>query len=300
MTMEPLRWHSDREGLNEPIMLAAFVRKSGYGTTAVASLTHLVTAHDGELIAEIEPEDFFDFTVTSPMLERRDGEHVLAWPQNRIYRLQRRGSARDVVVLLGTEPHLHWGGFARALRQFMSEAGVRELVVVYSWPAAVPHTRPIRLRLTTEDADLAGRLAIAPTPLEYVGPVDFATTLITTLEQVRGAGLSALVPNYLGIVPNPFAMIALVEAYDRLCQLHTDISDIRELAEQVRIKADEGVAESSELAEALRRMEQEYEATTDAAPALSSDEGDADSLPSPSELLRDVEAFLNKDKDAPS
>jgi hypothetical protein len=185
------------------------------------------------------------------------------------------------------------------VQQFMSEAGVRE--VVYSWPAAVPHTRPIRLRLTTEDADLAGRLAIAPTPLEYVGPVDFATALLTTLDpSVRAAGLSALVPNYLGVVPNPFAMIALVEAYDRLCQLHTDIGEIRQLAEQVRAKADEGVAESAELAEALRQMEQQYEATTDAAPALSSDEGDADSLPSPSELLRDIEAFLNKDKDAPS
>jgi hypothetical protein len=56
--------------------------------------------------------------------------------------------------------------------------------------------------LTTEDARRAGRLAITPTPPEYVGPVDFATTLIATLEpSVRAAGLPALVPNYLGVVP---------------------------------------------------------------------------------------------------
>src|SRR5689334_5487552 len=101
MATEHLRWHADREGLNDPIMLAAFVRKSGYGTTAVASLRHLVNTHAGQLIAEIEPEDFFDFTVTSPVLEHRDDQRVLVWPENRIYRLPRQEGARDVIVLLG-------------------------------------------------------------------------------------------------------------------------------------------------------------------------------------------------------
>ncbi len=54
MAAEHLRWHADRDGLNDPIMVAGFVRKNGFGTTAVAALTHLVTAHGGQLVAEIE------------------------------------------------------------------------------------------------------------------------------------------------------------------------------------------------------------------------------------------------------
>ncbi|MGE0229046.1 MAG: PAC2 family protein [Dehalococcoidia bacterium] len=301
MAMEQLRWHGERGDLDSPIMLAAFVRKNGFGTTAVAALTHLVTANHGELIAEIEPEDFFDFTVASPMLERRDDERVLVWPQNRIHRLRPAGASRDVLVLLGTEPHLHWGGFAQALQQFISETGVGELVLVSSWPGALPHTRPVFLRVTTEDADLAERLGRAALPLDYVGPVDFGTTLLMRLgASVRSARLSAIVPNYLGVVPNPLAMVALIETCDRLCQTRTDLDAIRELAEQVLAKADEAVRESSELAEALRQMEDEYDRmVADSASRSRGADDDEDSLPSPDELLRDVEAFLNQERDAP-
>lgn len=300
MAAEHLRWRAGRDDLDDPIMLAAFVRKNGFGTTAVAALTHLVTAHHGELIAEIEPEDFFDFTVASPMLERRDEQPVLVWPQNRIMRLRRDEGSRDVLVLLGTEPHLHWGGFAEALQRFISEVGVRELVLVSSWPGALPHTRPTFLRVTTEDSELAERLGRSPAPLDYVGPVDFGTTLLMRLDPpVRHARVSAIVPNYLGVVPNPLALVALVEACDRLARTHTDIDEIRQLAEEVKAKADEGVGESSELAEALRRMEEQYDAMVGAGSSdRSVDNAEEDSLPSPDELLRDVEEFLNKGRDA--
>src|SRR5439155_13018778 len=130
--------------------------------------------------------------------------------------------------------------------------------------------RPILLRLTTEDADLAQRLDLPSAPLDYVGPVDFGTTLITSLDpSVRRGGLSAIVPNYLGAVPNPLAMLALIEACDRLCGTRTELTAIRELAEQLRAKADESVAESSELREAVRQMEEQYEAMAEAANAVS-------------------------------
>jgi predicted ATP-grasp superfamily ATP-dependent carboligase len=261
MADEHLRWHGERARLNDPILLAAFVRRTGHGTTAVASLAHLASAHDGQLIADIDPEHFFDFTVTSPVLQRSNDQRVLAWPRNEIYRLRQNETSRDVVVLLGTEPHLRWGGFAGALREFIAEAGVREVVIVYSWPASVPHTRPVMLRLTTEDTDLAQRLGLPPAALDYLGPVDFGTMLTSSLDPaVRSAGLSGIVPNYLGVVPNPFAMVALVEAYDRLCGTQTDLAAMRELAEQVRTQADDNVAGSPELADAIRQMEEQYEA----------------------------------------
>lgn len=298
MAAEHLRWHADRDRLNDPIMLAAFVRKNGFGTTALAALTHFATAHDGQLVAEIQPEDFYDFTVASPMLERRDDQPVLVWPQNRILRLRSDEASRDVLVLLGTEPHLHWGGFAAALEEFMTAAGVRELVLASSWPGALPHTRPTFLRLTTEDAELAQRLGRAPAPLDYVGPVDFGTTLLMRLEAVRHARISAIVPNYLGVVPNPLAMVALIEACDRLCETQTDIDEFRRLAEEVKAKADEGVGESSDLAQALRQMEEQYDAMVAGNPPGGAASED-DPLPSSDELLRDVEAFLNQERDAP-
>src|SRR5438067_1036627 len=120
MEAEHLRWRQECGVLKDPIMLAAFVRRNGYGTTAVASLAHFVNEHDGDLIAEIEPEHFFDFTVTSPVMQRVDEQRVLTWPQNHIYRLPAKSASRDVLVLLGTEPHLRWHAFADALHEFLA------------------------------------------------------------------------------------------------------------------------------------------------------------------------------------
>jgi hypothetical protein len=180
----------------------------------------------------------------------------------------------------------------------MTAAGVRQLVVIYSWPGSVPHTRPILLQLTTDDAGLAQGLSLPARPLDYVGPIDFGTTLLRSVDAaISAGGLSAIVPNYLGVVPNPFAMLALVDAYDRLCNLQTDVGHIRDLADQLRAKADEGVADSAELAEAIRQMEQQYDELTGGEPRTTGDASE-DGLPTPSELLRDVEAFLNQGKDA--
>jgi hypothetical protein len=179
----------------------------------------------------------------------------------------------------------------------MSDSGARQLVVVYSWPGSLPHTRPILLQLTTEDSDLARGLSLPARALEYVGPVDFGTTLRGVESAIQAGGLSAIVPNYLGVVPNPFAMLELIEAYDRLCNLQTDVEPIRELAEQVRAKADESFADSTELADAIRQMEEQYDAITGDEPG-NVEAGSEDGLPSSSDLLGDVDAFLNQGKDA--
>lgn len=298
MPIEHLLWHQNPSELNDPIMLTGFVRKNGYGTTAVASLQHLINAHEGQAVAEIDSEDFFDFTVTSPALERRGDERVLVWPRNVIYRLKDTGSSRDVFVLAGIEPHMHWRSFIEALHAFMTRVGVRQLLGVYSWPGAVPHTRPIPLRLTSDHAELAELLDVRASELDYVGPVDFATTFLRSADPIQAGGLSVSVPNYLGVVPNPLAMLSLIEAYDRFCGMQTNAVELRELAERVKAKADEGIAESTELADAIRQMEQQYDATLEASQPAD-DSGD-DTLPSSSDLLRDVEAFLNRDRDAPA
>jgi hypothetical protein len=94
-------------------------------------------------------------------------------------------------------------------------------------------------------------------------------------------------------------MIALIDAFDRLCQTRTDVERIRELAQQVRAKADESIQESAELAEAIRQMEEQYETLAEPAASVGGNDGGEDALPSPGDLLRDVEAFLNRAKDDP-
>ncbi|MSQ36131.1 MAG: PAC2 family protein [Dehalococcoidia bacterium] len=280
-----------------PLFVAAFVRKNGFYTTAAASLAHFAAAHGGEAVAELAPDGFFDFTVAPPSVRLDAGKRVIDWPQNRVLRIAAREGGRDVLVLAGLEPHLRWESGALALLELMREAGARELLVLRSWPAPVPHTRPVVLRLTTDESALAEGLGLTPVAFEYEGPVDFGGLLAAMHEASGGtsASLAAIVPNYLGIAPNPAALIALTEALDRLLGTRTALDEVRTRATEIRERADEELGRSEQMREAVERMETEYEALAARAGAPPPDvDGDGE-LPSPDDLLGDVERFLRGD-----
>jgi hypothetical protein len=298
MTAEqPLRVQQALDAARAPLLLASFVRKNGYYSTAAATLAHYAAAHGGELVAELEPDLFYDFTVAPPSVRLEAGRRVIDWPQNRVLRVPGREGGRDVLVLAGTEPHLRWQTAAEVLVGFMREAGVRDLVVARSWPAAVPHTRPAVLRLTTDVTSLATGLGLAPVQFEYEGPVDFGGLVASLFEAAGGAtaSLTAIVPNYLGIVPNPGALIALTEALDRLLGTRTPLDELRTRAAEIRARADEELTRSEQLREAVERMEAEYESLLAGSGAPPAPAGDGE-LPSSDEVLRDVERFLRGDE----
>ena len=161
---------------------------------------------------------------------------------------------------------------------------------------ASAHTRPVVLRLTTDSTALASELQLNAREADYQGPLDFPGLLSAELTN-RGlvtAGLTALVPNYLGVVPNPMAMVALTEVLDRLAGTVTDLGEVREAAESLRARADEAIGQSEEMRTAVGEMEASYESVVE---ELGAQRPIAESgLPDASELLRDGERFLNPEE----
>lgn len=287
----PLRTLEDFGALRDPVLVAAFVRKNGVNTTAAAALAHRIRAHDLPAVAEFDPQPFFDFTQTRPRTLYRDGERVLEWPRNRVH-LERAGEGgRDALIVSGVEPHLRWGGFRDALGAFAAEHGVRSALIVRSFPAAVPHTRPVLVRLTTMNERLAEGLGLPPLRPAYEGPIDVGEVVASALADGASAGATAFVPNYLGVVPNPLAVLELTKALDRLLRVRTPAREFEDAAGRALARAEEQMAESSEVREAVRAMEEQYE-------ALAAGGEGAEALPSADELLDDVERFLASEGDA--
>ena len=67
-------------------MIAAFEGWNDAGEAASAAvINHLGTAWDATPIGEIDPEDYYDFQVTRPVLEVADGQtDRLVWPTTRL------------------------------------------------------------------------------------------------------------------------------------------------------------------------------------------------------------------------
>ena len=285
--------------LRDPLLVAAFIRKNGFNSTAAGALHQFESAHDAELLADVPPDQFFDFTVMPPTVRLVDDQRVVDWPRNELRLLRGESGGPDVITLAGIEPHLRWPAFADALLGFLAAHEIRRLVVLRTWPAPVPHTRPTILRLTTTEESLAAQLGLRAQTGRYEGPVDFGGLLGAQFAAAGGitAGLGAIVPNYLGVVPNPLAMLALTEAMDRLAGTQTPLDEIRDHAEQVRARADEEMRRSDEVRSAVEQMEAQYESVAAAAGGPLLDAADQSELPSPDDLLQDIERFLRAPED---
>lgn len=288
-----LRIHDESGDLRSPLLVATFVRRNGFNSTAAATLGHYATSHDAQLIADMNPDAFYDFTIVPPTVRPVEGQRTIDWPKNEFRAIKIESQDRDIIVLAGIEPHLNWQIFATAILDFINHNGITDLVVLRTWPAAVPHTRPTVMRLTSTNEELASQLGLTPNHTPYEGPVDFGGLLSALHLNAGGtsAGLTAIVPNYLGVVPNPHAMIAITHSIDRLAGTNTSIDEFQEAAEELNIRADEEMGRSEDLRRAVLELEDGYEAILEQMSGNDPDNS-SDELPSSDEVLRDVERFL--------
>ena len=283
--------------LRQPVLVASFVRRNGLNSTAVATLSQFARHHEATLVAEIDSDQFYDFSVTPPTVRPEGDQRVIDWPKNEIVLVRPPESLRDVLVLTGMEAHLRWPTFSQALHGFLREHAVDRLLVLRTWPGAVPHTRPAMLRLTTKSEQLAEELGLPSIENNYRGPVDLGGLLSSVHGNAGGltGGLTAVVPNYLGVVPNPFAMLALTEVLDRLAGSETPLDEVQETADELRGRADEEMMNSEEFRDAVEEMERSYENVASDFTGAGAAGEESDELPSSDDILRDVERFLRQD-----
>ena len=104
-----VRW-SSRPVLDRPVVIAAFEGWNDAGDAASTAARWLRSRWAPEPIAQIDAEEFFDFTSIRPQVRLTDGhQRAIEWPVT--YLTAGSGGGVDAVVLLGTEPQLRWRTF---------------------------------------------------------------------------------------------------------------------------------------------------------------------------------------------
>ncbi|HLT17211.1 MAG TPA: PAC2 family protein, partial [Acidimicrobiales bacterium] len=138
--MEHVRWIV-RPELHEPVAIAAFEGWNDAGDAASSAVRYLVDRWDLDPVAELDPEEFYDFTATRPEVRvDEDGHRSIVWPATEVY----AGStpAGDVIAIVGPEPQLRWRTYAGELTELVEALGARLGVTVGALLAEVPHSRP--------------------------------------------------------------------------------------------------------------------------------------------------------------
>lgn len=205
------------DGLRDPILVVAlrgWFDVAGAATTAVDLLAE---ERPVRVAASFDPDPYFDFTQERPEVWiDEDGERRVRWPENDLLAVRCDGSAHDLLLLAGVEPHLHWSAFTDGLLQCAARAGSRIVVTIGATADGTPHTRRPVVAASTTDPALARRLGLSAP--RYQGPTGVVGVLHEQLPRraITGVSLRVGVPHYLASSQHPRSTAALLQQLEHV------------------------------------------------------------------------------------
>jgi len=209
--MDALVWEAEPPQLKSPALVCAF---AGWNDAAGAATTALTTAAESlsaDVIAQIDPEEFFDFQANRPTIRLTEGQtREIEWPGNVLLAATPTGTERDLLLLAGTEPNLRWRTFADGIAETAETLGVEMVVTLGALIADVAHTLPVPITGLASDEALVERLDLSRST--YEGPTGVVGVVHDACGRrgIPSASLWAAVPHYVAAVPNPKAALALL------------------------------------------------------------------------------------------
>ncbi len=286
--MTELIWR-ERPALRAPVMVCAFRGWNDAGEAATAALSYIRGSFESRRVAEIDPEEFYDFTAVRPTVTLTEGDvREIEWPENSFSVAPVQGADADLVLFEGVEPSLRWRRFTELLIGAAQELGVETMVTLGALLADVPHSRPVAISGITTDDALGERLGFDPPT--YEGP----TGIVGVLQRAcADAGLPALslwasVPHYVAASPNPKVALALVRAFEGATSLAVDGGELEEAAEDYERQVTAAVASDPDVKAFVEKLETQMDEDQAENPP---DEGQ---LPSADTIASDFQRFLRQ------
>jgi hypothetical protein len=273
--------------LRSPVMLVALTGLFDISGAATTALDQFAPADTAITIGAIDPDPFYDFTQERPQVEFDEGElRVIRWPENEFDVVRGRGD-RDLVVLVGVEPHLMWRTYSACITHVARELACEAVVTVGSAAEAVPHTRTPQVTGSTTDPDLARRLGIGqPT---YQGVTGVVGVIQTDLADagIPSVSLRVGIPHYLMNAEHPQAVGALQTHLAHVLNVESPEQGA-EFADEVRkwrSLHDEVANGDVQLQMYVKMLEHDFDRRAEAA------------IPSADDLGAQFEAFLKDQRD---
>ncbi|MGH2974843.1 MAG: PAC2 family protein [Solirubrobacterales bacterium] len=283
--MDSLTWEGDVPQLRDPILVCSFRGWNDAAAAASTALTAVGDAFDSEMIAQIDPEDYFDFQSTRPTIVLSEGQaRRIEWPHNHLIAARIPAAERDLVLLDGTEPNLRWRTFSETVATAADALGVEMVITLGALIAEVSHTLPVPITGLASDQELVEELDLQRS--NYEGPTGIVGVVHDCCHQVgmTSASLWAAVPHYIAAVPNPKAALALLRRLEGLTGIAVDATDLEEEATAYEDQINRAIAANPEIEELVEKIEAEQSEQLD----------DSEDLPSADTIARDFQQFLRQ------
>ncbi len=259
-----LRWTQPAD-VDGPVLLVAFGGWNDAGDSATTAIDFMAEQWDAKTFADIDPEVFYDFTVTRPEVRVDfDGIRRIEWPKNEFRSAHVTLRNVDVILLSGIEPQLKWRTFCEHVIGVAIATNARMVVTLGALLAEVPHSRPVSVFGATYDEASTDALDLLPS--RYEGPTGITGVLHNACSEagIRSAALWAAVPTYVPSSPSPKAALALVDRAARLLDVTIDTTELKFATDAYEHQVGLLVAEDEETTEYVAHLEQRFDEEPDA------------------------------------
>jgi predicted ATP-grasp superfamily ATP-dependent carboligase len=279
-----------RPELRSPILIVAFRGWNDAGESATFAASHLGKVWAAESMAEIDPEEFYDFQAVRPQVELANAfTRNVIWPSNE-FLFAHLDNDRDVILLIGTEPSLRWRTFNKVVTDFAKANDVSLVVTFGALLADVPHSRPVHITGYAGDPNIVERFGLSRP--RYEGPTGIVGVLHDACSKVGIPSLSlwAAVPHYLAITPNPKAALALVEKCSEMIEVPAGTTELEHAAESYEERVADMIESDEDVQAYVRLLEERNDGRDDE----EDDPIDTTNLPSGDSLAAELEKFLRE------
>ena len=270
-------------------LIIAFGGWADAGESATAAIKFMQRQLEAKKFAEIDSEEFYDFTQTRPYSTRtRDGRRRVHWPANEFSYWVGPDPAKGAMTFLGVEPNLRWRTYSRTIIELAQEHGVKRVIHIGALLDAVPHTRDVKLTGTATDQELQQSLeASGIHSSNYQGPTGISSAVMEacTMHGMDYLSLWGHTSHYLQAAPNYRISYTLVQYLASLLGLPLDLDELRTAASTFDDEVAKAIANDDQLSAYVTKLEGQYD---DSIPVAE--------MPDPADMVRDLEQFLRSEQ----
>jgi len=254
---------ADVPPLHHAVMIVAFEGWNDAGEAASYSAGFLERAWSAVPFAEIDPEEFFDFTEVRPQVQfNSDQTRTIKWPVTSFSLATAGGQGNDVILVSGSEPQLRWRTYCEAFIELAQSLNVERVIMLGAYLGEITHSRPVPISASAHDSTLVDHHGLSPS--HYEGPTGILGVLGAALSEAKIPSVSvwASVPCYsLPIAPK--AALALTRVATTLAERFVDMAELEVEATDYEMRMNELLSEDENVAAYVERIQEFEEADSE-------------------------------------
>ncbi|MAU65100.1 MAG: hypothetical protein CL882_03665 [Dehalococcoidia bacterium] len=268
-------------------MVVAFAGWPDAAEAATRAIRYMVRKLPTNKLAEIDPEEYYDFTVNRPHIRlNRKRERIIKWPTNEFHTyIPENDPENGFLLYVGTEPNLKWRTFSETVLKVADMVGVELVVTLGALLDAVPHTRKMKVTGKASNKELIGKsnlLGINDTG--YQGPTGIHSPFIEGCNnrKLPHVNIWSHCPHYVQTTPNPIASYALLENLNNIIPIDLDMNELFLAGEAFQQEVTRAINKQPDVQSYVSKLESQY----DKEHKVTSE------MPNGKDMVEEIEEFL--------